>query len=132
MNPEFIIGTWLTDASISALVGDRVAAGQLPQNTTYPAIVYNTVDAFPEPNVAGPNDTQLAQARIQFNPITVNKSGLKQISTALRTLLDFKHQVTIGGKLVISMRLIDIGPLERDLDAGLWTQPIDYRLRWYE
>lgn len=132
MNPESIIDAWLQDASITSIVG-RAAVGQLPQNKSFPGLVYSVITAFPEPTIDAQNKSpQLAQARIQFNPLAKDIATVKAIMAALRSLLDFKHQVTIDGKLVMSMRLIDCGPAERDADSGIWTQPIDYRLRWYE
>lgn len=132
MNPELIIANWLTDASITALVGTRKALIQLPANSTFPALVYNIVDAIPQPFVAANRERELAQARIQFNPLAKTMAEIIAIKDALRALLDFKHQVTIAGKLVVSMRVIDVGPMEKDNDSGLFTQRIDYRLWWYE
>lgn len=132
MNPESIIAAWLNDASITALVGTRKALVQLPANSTFPALVYNVVDSIPQPTVAANLQPELAQARIQFNPLATTVGGVIAIKDALRALLDFKHQVTIGGKLVVSMRLIDVGPMEKDIDSGLFTQRVDYRLWWYE
>lgn len=52
MNAELIIATLLSDASIVALVSTRRALAQLPQNSAYPAVVYNLIDGMPQPNVA--------------------------------------------------------------------------------
>jgi hypothetical protein len=90
------------------------------------------VDSVPQPNVAYQVDKQLATARIQFNPLAVTINEIKQIQTALRNTLDFKHQQTIAGKLVISCRLATIGEMEKDTDADIWTQSVDYILRYYE
>jgi len=132
MNPEEIIATWLGDSTITALVGDRSALSQLPANSIFPAIVYNIVDSTPQPNVAAQGENELAQCRIQLNPVAKTIPEIKNIANALRVLLDFKHNVTIASKTVVSMRLLDMGPLEKDNDSGLFTQRYDYRMFWYE
>ncbi|NLX13015.1 MAG: DUF3168 domain-containing protein [Phycisphaerales bacterium] len=131
MNPEILIGSLLGSTAIKALVSARVALGQLPDNTTYPAIVYQVVDAYPEPNVNF-DGSQRARARIQINPIAATLAKVKAIHAAIRSELDFLHQETVLTKLIISCRFASLGPADRDTDAGLWTQPADYILQWYE
>ena len=74
----------------------------------------------------------MAQCRFQFNPISTSIGEVKQIADVLRSLFDFKHHQTIAGKLVVSMRLIDVGPMEKDSESGLFMQRFDYRMFWYE
>ena len=132
MNAELIIASLLSDASIIALVGNRRALYQLPQNTSYPALVYNLIDGIPQPNVAYQNGPQRAQARIQINPLALTVGEIKSIHSAIRNVLDFKHQQTIAGKLVVSCRFDSMQPMEKDLDANIWTQSADYILSYYE
>ena len=132
MNAELIISTLLSDASIVALVGNRRALYQLPQNTAYPAVVYNLIDGIPQPNVAYQNGPQRAQARIQINPLALTVGEIKSIHSANRNVLDFKHQQTIAGKLVVSCRFDSMQPIEKDLDANIFTQSADYILSYYE
>ena len=132
MNPEIIIATWLQDATVSAVIGDRYASPYLPSNSEFPALVYNLVDATPQPFVAAQGERELAQCRFQFNPISTSIGEVKQIADVLRSLFDFKHHQTIAGKLVVSMRLIDAGPMEKDSESGLFMQRFDYRMFWYE
>lgn len=131
MNPEIIMANILSGTSIKDLVGTRVALGQLPDNTTYPAIVYQVVDAYPEPNV-NYSGSQRARARIQINPIAATLAEVKAIHAAIRSELDFLHQETVLTKLIISCRFASLGPADKDTDAGLWTQPADYLLIWTE
>ena len=132
MNPEVVVNAWLKDTSIAALIGTRFAAVQLPQGTTYPALTYTVVDALPEPNVNPFQGTQLIRARVHFNPLAANMGSVKAIHQALAALMDFKHQVSIGGKLVISARRDMLGPPSKDNEAGVYTQPIDFIIRFYE
>ena len=115
-----------------ALGANRRASAQLPQNTAYPAVVYNLIDGIPQPNVAYQNGAQRAQARIQINPLALTVAEIKSIHAAIRNVIDFKHQQTIAGKLVVSCRFDSMQPMEKDLDANIWTQASDYILSYYE
>jgi hypothetical protein len=131
MNPELIVAALLNQTAITALVGNRRALARLPQNSTYPGLVYQVVDAEPRPSVNYAVDN-MAFARIQINPIAVTLPEVKNIHAVVRTAIDFKHHQTFAGKLVVSCRFETLGPVDRDDDAGIWTQPADYILRWYE
>lgn len=132
MNPELIVAALLNHASITALVGTRRALAQLPQNTAMPALVYQVINADPRPNLDYADGPQMAQARIQFNPLAVTIPEVKAIHSALRSVLDFKHNSTVAGKLVVSCRFSLLGPMDKDNEAGVWTQPADYLLTYYE
>ena len=132
MNPEIIIAQFLKQQPVAALVGTRVALSQLPQNTAMPALVYQVISSNPRPVVAFQTGPQRAEARIQLNPLATSIKGVKDIHAALRTVLDFKHNQTIGGKTVVSCRFDSLGAMDKDNDAGVWTQPADYILMWYE
>ena len=132
MNAEIIIASLLNVTGVTNLVGNRRALGQLPQNTAMPALVYNIIDGVSEPNVAYQVGAQRAFARIQINPLALTIPELKSINQAVRTALDFKHQQTVAGKLIISCRFDTIREMSRDIDSGIWTQSVDYILRYYE
>jgi hypothetical protein len=132
MSAELIIAELLNDASITNLVGNRKALVQLPKNTQYPALVYTVIDTTPEPTLSYQTADQMARARIQFNPLAKNIASVASILTALRNLLDFKHNDTVLGHKIVSCRLDVIGPVDRDNDIGVWTQPADYVLMYYE
>lgn len=132
MNPELLINALLSHASIQALVGDRKALAQLPQGTAMPAIVYQVIDAQPRPNVNYATEPNMAVARIQINPLAQSIPQLKSIHSALRSVLDFKHNSVVAGKRVVSCRFSMLGPMDKDNEAGVWTQPADYIIMWYE
>lgn len=131
MNPELIIAAMLNQTGITALVGNRRALGQLPQNSVFPAIVYQVIDGQPQPSLNYPVD-DLAMARIQINPLAVTLAEVKNIHAAVRAAIDFKHHQTFAGKKVMSCRFDSLGPIDRDEEMGIWTQSADYMLRWYE
>jgi uracil phosphoribosyltransferase len=132
MSAEQIVSTWLSDASITALVGSRRALSQLPQNTAYPALVYQVVTNTPAPHLNYATERQESVARVQLNPLARDIATIKSIHSALRALLDFRHNIVIAGKTIISCRLGVAGVVEKDNDLGIWTQSADYVLRYYE
>lgn len=132
MNPELIVAALLNVAGVNALVGNRKALGQLPQNTAYPAVVYQVVSGVPQPILSFSGQPQMAQARIQINPLATTIGEIKAIHAAIRAAMDFKLQQIVAGKRVVSCRLDSIGPADRDNDAGIWTQSADYLLMYYE
>jgi hypothetical protein len=132
MNPELIVAAMLNTTAINALVGNRRAMAQLPQNSAFPAIVYTIVDSSAQPNLNYSGGRQMARARIQINPIAKSIGDVKTILDAVRAAMDFKLQQVYATKTVISSRLELLGPIEKDDDLGVWTQPVDYMLMWYE
>lgn len=132
MNAEIVVATMLSASSITNLVGNRKALSQLPQNTTFPALVYQVINNTPDPMLDYANSPQLARSRVQFNPLAATIGELKSIHSALRTVFDFQHNIVVGGVTVMSCRLDFMGVVEKDNDAGIWTQPADYLLTYYE
>ena len=132
MSANAIIGALLGDSTISALIGARKAQSQLPDNTTFPSLVYTFVSDNPRPNLAA-SGSQLMSVRVQINPLAVTMAEVDAIHAAVRTLFDFKHQQTIASKTVVSIRRLPSSPVaDRDPDRGVWTSPADYMLMYYE
>ena len=132
MSAAMIVSSLLSKPSIMSLVGRRKALSQLPQNSQYPAIVYSIIDVMPRPNLAFQFGLQRSQARVQLNPVATSISTIQGIHAAIKAELDYVHHVTVAGKLIISCRLVLRGPVEKDNDTGLWTQPYDYLLHFAE
>ena len=128
MSAETIVAAWLTDATILALVGTRVALHELPQGTTYPNLVYTVLSTVPDPLIAYQTGPQRAWSRVQINPQALTLGEVMAIHDALRNLLDFKQSVTIGGKLVITSRVDTIGTVSKDVMTLAWTKPVDYKI----
>ncbi len=132
ISAELIVATMLNTPAVVALVGTRRALVQLPPNSPMPALVYTVIDSKPTPNVAYQMGEQRALARIQINPLAATIGEVKAIHDAVRSVLDFQHQTIVVGQKVISCRLDLMGPVDKDSDAGVWTQPYDYLLNFVE
>ena len=132
MSTEAIIAAWLTDSTIAALVGTRVALHELPQGAAYPNLVYTVLSSVPDPLVAYQVGPQRAWARVQINPQALTLTEVLAMHDALRALMDFKQAVTIGGKLIVSSYVDNIGTTTRDVMTLAWTKPVDYKIYHYE
>jgi hypothetical protein len=130
MNAEAIVAALLSAPGVVALVGTRRALRQLPQGTAMPALVYQVVTANPTPELN--IETRLARSRVQINPLAATVAEVKAIHAAVRATMDFLHAQTVAGKAVVSCRLDLVGLMDKDNEAGVWTQPADYLLQWYE
>jgi hypothetical protein len=131
MSAELIVASMLNVAGVTSLVGSKRALSQLPANTKPPALVYQIVSQMPEPHLRL-TEAQMARARVQINPLALTIAEVKSIHAAVRTAMDFKHQQTIASKVVISCRADMLGPIEKDDETGIWTQPQDFILLFYE
>lgn len=132
MNAAKIVAEMLDAQGVRDLA-PRKALGQLPQNTAYPAIVYNVMTHTPDPTLAAHEQAQqMARVRVQINPLAKTIGEIKALHEAIRAEMDFQHARTVAGKLVVSCRFAGYGPTSRDNDIGLWTESADYSLMFYE
>ena len=132
MSAELLIPAMLDHATITALIGNRLALQRLPQNSAMPACVYNVISDNPDPNIDYQSGPQLTKARVQINPLALTVGSIVSIHAAIRSLLDFKHNTTYSGIKVLSSRVDFKGPYEKDDETGIWTRPVDYILQYYE
>lgn len=132
MTIEAIVHSMLSDGRVAAKVADRVALARLPQNTPYPALVYRVVSVTPTSTVDCLTTPQRAAARVQINPLAIDAVDVTAIHAAVREVMDLRLGEQIAGKHVVSCRLEFVGQMDRDDTAGVWTQPVDYRIAWYE
>lgn len=131
MNPEIIVASLLNVSGITALVGAKISLNQMSPNAKPPALVYQIIDALPMPNLNF-NESAMARARVQINPLALSIPEVKTILSAVRTALDFKHQSTVATKRVVSCRFDSLGPMDKDNETGIWTQSADFILQYYE
>lgn len=132
MSAELIVHELLESPSIVALVGDRRALVQLPQGSLTPALVYKVVGVRPSPNVSYHLGSQRSIARVQLNPLATSIAMVQTIHAAIQKEFDFLHHAKVADKLLLSCRLALRGPVDKDNETGLWTQPYDYLLQFLE
>ena len=90
------------DAGVSALIGSRLYAEQMPQNPTYPAVVYSRVSTT-QGDLLNGADT-LTAVRIQFDAYAVDYAGVKALATAFRAALN-GFRGDLGGVAVQRVKL---------------------------
>lgn len=89
----------LAQASISALVVDRIYWTQLPQGEERPYILLSVVDSVP--NVAYGGATGLVQSRVQFDCWGSDFYSAKDLARALDVLLSGKKLLTAGSGAIM-------------------------------
>ena len=130
MQAEQIASKLLHAPLVTALAGDRIALARLPHNAQMPALVYNVVSDTSIEWVD--NRTQyLRQARLQVNPIAHSVGALKELQQSVITSIDFKQNVDVGESFLVYCRLNLIGPMDKDDEVGVWTQPTDFLIHYY-
>lgn len=85
---EQIIAALLADPDVSALVGNKVYPGRVPQGVLPPAIVFNTVASVPE--YADGGEIGLTESSIQIDCWAETYGSAKVISRAVSKLLSGK------------------------------------------
>ena len=127
---ESAIATILKRDGIKKIIGSRFALSQLPQGTTYPALVFQVIDSFP----VDPVDYTLGgkmRSRVQFNTFAKSLTAVIDAYTELISEMDYLHCQKIDSLYIISSRLAYIGPVDRDTETGLWAQPVDFSILYY-
>jgi hypothetical protein len=82
---EALVAYLLDDASLSALVADRITWTIRPQGSTLPAVVLTGVDALPDYTMSGPSG--LVSSRLQVDCWAMTYAGGKQIARAVEAAL---------------------------------------------
>jgi|GEM_PF-2677342 len=139
MYAEDIIAQVLQDPRLVAATAGRIAFVQLPQDTDYPAIVYNVVSDNPMRRLCSPSVTYTA--RIQINPFATTVRGVLDLHTLVRTVLESYTPVNVGrsteswsdyyfaGFSRIGACVYEgMGPTSKDELTGTWTKSADYML----
>jgi hypothetical protein len=120
MNAESMIASLL-----APIPNVQIALEELPQDTDYPALVYqivslNTLDFICQ---HGKNQT----ARVQVNPLAETVAKVNELHELVKTaLVGFAPRV-VEGKRLVSCVFLGFGPITKDM-RGIWTKPADYRI----
>jgi len=114
------------DAGVSALVSTRIYPQILPQNPTYPALIYQQITESPEPAMG--SDTGLVAITVQVDSYATTYSGAKALAAAVRSALN-RHRGTVS--------TVDIADVFLENTLDLYESEVqkrrvsqDYRV-WY-
>lgn len=132
MSAEKVIFNLLkNDAGIVALVGAKIFAGVIPQETVLPAIAYNHISTTERTTVAMTEASTLATSRIEVAVQAKDYPQQKQLIKAVRKACKNKRG-TIAGVPVHSVIVGTVGPDMRDDDAVIYMQTIDFIVTYSE
>lgn len=120
----------LAHPPLTALVGDRIVAGDVQQSSPLPAVGISEVTRTESSTVAR-EDGALVTARIQ---ITVHAKSYPEQKAVLRAtkLGPGVHTGAIAGAAVRSVLPDTVGPDLSDEATGIFQQSRDYRVTYVE
>ena len=130
MSAELITAELLNVAGVTALVSTRIAFAQLPQNTAYPALVYDVIDDVPVLPINAAAGPQLMRSRVQVTALAKTLAECAAIQVAVLAAMNLKS-ATYAGKVVSGSYEDIAGPRSRDNELGVWESPKDFIFYWY-
>lgn len=129
---ENIVDQLLDTPAVRALVGRRWALEQIDEQG-YPCITYMVVTDRSDPTVAFQKERNPTRfdSRVQVNVHGKTRAQVLEVRAAVEAALDKRVQLTVAGHRLLASRLLQRGNMPRDDSLGVYTQSIDFRLRYY-
>lgn len=115
-------------AGLSALVGDRVYMGTLPDDPRFPVVLVQEISGIPEP-VMG-NDTGIVRGRAQVDAWGWTRQEAKDAGEQIRDALQ-RHNGTYEGS-EITVTEMNSGGVRWESDGRVWRHRQDFELYWTE
>ncbi|MDO8694841.1 MAG: DUF3168 domain-containing protein [Sheuella sp.] len=131
MSAELITSALLNVSDVTSIVGTRRSVSQLPQGTSMPALVYESISTMPVMTVNASNGAQLLMSRVQVTALALNAAGVDSVLSAVMSAMNLKSGTYAGKCVVSAVRDIRTG-LAKDNDAGVWFGTQDFMIHWYE
>lgn len=136
MRAEKVIFALLSaDAGVQALVGAginlRLYPARIPQNPTWPALVYETTGADEVTPMDAQAGYQIVRTRVQVTALARNYSDVKALLEAVRKACLYKSGL-IATVQVLSVLRDHVGPDQFDADVSLYMQSVDFIVTHYE
>lgn len=126
MSAEAAVYALLSAApAVTALVGDRIYPGQLPEGQRLPALVIEHISSVRLGRLDAQAPTHPTQTRVQINLIASEYRVLKALRDAVTAALQFQRGA-LGGGAVIAILPDQAGPDLVDAGLGAFFQPLDF------
>lgn len=121
-------GLLAANTGLSALVGAKIYPLVVPQNTAYPAVVYQVISKIPnsEPCQGEQHSENVQQARMQVSIYAEKYEQIVAIDEAIRSALDY-YKGTVGTVQISSLRFLSARDLYAQ-EALVYHRAIDYRI----
>jgi len=115
-----IVALLKADASVSALIADRIDPDILPENPIYPAITYSEIFPGAQYHLSGPST--LSNPQIQIDCWALTRDGAKDLAAKVKTAIDGAS--TIKGLLVggFSGYESDTEAYRVSMDFSIWNR----------
>lgn len=129
MSFESELHDWLlSNADLSALIGDRMYAREAPQDVALPYVVRTRVSDPGQHHLKGPS--KIGRPRYQFDVLATSSESARAVSAALRAALD-GYRGPLGGIEYVLESLFDgevdsYEPATDGSESGLFRQALDF------
>ncbi len=130
MRAEKVTQTLLKVPAITSLVGNRIAETRLPENSSYPALVYEVITGTPVLPISAVGGN-LLRVRIQITALARQLADVKSLLEEVRKAMAFKYG-SINGVRVTSIVPDVVGHDQKFDDAGIFAQSRDFFITVYE
>jgi|GEM_PF-1584626 len=131
MRAEKVTSALLNVAAITALVGNRIALTRLPENTPYPAIVYEGISGTPILPITANAGGSLMRTRMQITAMSRSIGEVKNILEQVRIALSYQSGL-INGVQVVAVVPDMMGPDQKNDEAAVFMQSRDFLITYYE
>ena len=121
----------LAHAPVTALAGDKIFAGVIPQATVLPAIGIKEISRIEKKTVGLNGPTVLMTARIQVTVLAKSYPDQKVLLQASK-LGPGAHTGVIAGVAVRSITRESVGPDLSDEEIGVFEQSRDFKVTYIE
>ena len=97
----------LQDSRVSAILGNRIFTGYIPENTAFPALYFMCIHDAPHQNMS--TVSRWAQPVYQFEYSSPTYAELKTIRAAvLNCLLSYRGSVSVNGGTMVIENIIHV------------------------
>jgi hypothetical protein len=120
---QAVINALLTDSTVTALVGDRIYPGILPQNPTFPALVLNVVSELDM--VTHNGESGLSDGQVQVDSFAGTYLALNTLHRTVKTALNGYSVGNVQGIFLVRARdLYDNEAIvyRRTADYNVWSK----------
>ena len=121
---EAIRNKLLNDANVSALVGTRIYASELPQKPTYPVLIYERLDSERDFTMQGPSG--FVESTVQIRVYAETYAQVKDLSTKTRQALNGLTEIVLGVNILGIFLQGDSDEFDEDLDVN--SAILDYTI----
>tara|TARA_S200002703_G_scaffold158352_1_gene168476 strand:+ start:1108 stop:1518 length:411 start_codon:yes stop_codon:yes gene_type:complete len=114
------------NATVSGLVSTRIYPVVVPQDTSFPFVVFTITSEEPSHSKDGVSGLDVISFQVDCYGLEYDENTT--LANAVRTALDF-YKGTIGGQNVQRIRFQDVSDGEYDEDLGVFWKSLDFDAR---